>query len=416
MLLITLLVSPAHAWGYHYLMTGPMLSHDTTPWANDSVTVEPLDSFLTAEAAGVAKVFDEFYVWLGQKGSQRFKSIPFDTQAPSTAAFLRSARINPASELPMVRRLLPGETSAAPLLDLGSVSSILKPVAPFRYDFVAAGETMTIREVVATFVDEPDWHYDHSLWTITEYGYGEQPFGKPEGESSKAPFHMYFGHENFLVRAFAPEVTENIMVERVELFARLSELAIAEGHAYWGYRFAAWSTHYLQDLAQPYHSKALPSVGGGYYLRYAVSSKKDAMKTRASQLAANRHFLYEDFVALKLQQHYTSPDTTSTALVTALNTGVPTWSDTNVTEIVARLSDKSASHARTIDKTIQKSFTERMVDDETYDLEKDTAYDVTATMAAIPEKQREKLLSETVSDFAHAGIATRTLLGLVRSN
>lgn len=414
-MLLSLLASPALAWGYHYLMTGPILSHPSTPWAAEAVAVEPLDTFLGAEAKGVEALFAEFYTWLGQKGSLRYTAIPFDTANPNTAAFLRSARINPAAELPTVRRLLPGEAAPdLPVLPLASVSSVLHEVPPFRYDFVDPGTSMTSTQVLSTYIDEPDWGYDHALWGHTEYGYGEQPFGKPEGESSKAPFHMYFGHENFLVKAFAPEVTENIMVERVELFARLSELALRSGHAYWGYRFAAWSAHYLQDLAQPYHAKALPSVGGGYYVRYAVSPNKDKLKTRATQLAANRHFLYEDFVALKLQEHYTAPDDTSRALVGALAGGAAGWTDTTVGAIMARLSKDSSAHARTIDRTIRTSFEPRMVEDESYDLETDAAYDVAKTMAAIPDKERARLLAETVEDFERAGLATRTLLGLVR--
>ena len=45
---------------------------------------------------------------------------------------------------------------------------------------------------------------------------------------------------------------------RAYQYFRLSQLAFRTGHPYWGYRFAGWGMHYIQDLTQPYHAKVLP--------------------------------------------------------------------------------------------------------------------------------------------------------------
>lgn len=70
-------------------------------------------------------------------------------------------------------------------------------------------------------------------------GMAEQPYRKAE-EGSKAPFHMQFQNENWILSLFAPEVVKGGMIlDRIELFSRLSKLARKTGRDYWKYRFAA---------------------------------------------------------------------------------------------------------------------------------------------------------------------------------
>jgi hypothetical protein len=285
------------------------------------------------------------------------------------------------------------------------------PPFVFSFDPLAEGESVEARRVVWTASDEPDWGFDHELWPFPEYGYGKQPYGKPTGESSKAPFHIQFAHENFLVRKAAAELLDGMVVERMELFARLSKTAFETGHPYWGYRFAGWAIHYGEDLGQPYHAKALPSAGFWYYLKFVFSFRKAEMKKEATQLAANRHFVYEDFVAYGLQQSWLAPTPMFTELAQFLS-GTATVAGADMRGVADTVMAASAEHARVIDKAIRRAFGARFTEDPTYDVETAPDYKVPDAIAAMEPAAASELLRETGQDFARTGATARAILAL----
>lgn len=404
--------APALAWGQHYLMTDGSLAG--VPWAAETVTVESAADFLAADPAGLARVFDGYYAWLGERGSPRFT--PQKLEGDTLDAFLRAARLNPKATLPLAHRALPGGASVGAAVAPEAVSPYLHVKSPWLVatELVEPGTTMTARQVLATFADEPDWGFDHELWDIDAYGYGAQPYGKPTGESSKAPFHMLFAHENALVRAFAPEVLEGMVLDRTELFLRLSREAFATGHAYWGYRFAAWSAHYVQDLCQPYHAKAIPGAGLGYYLGFAVSSHKDEIKARTTTLSGNRHFLYEDYVAYATQQAPLEADPRYKALAASLAEGDATFDAGGAEALIGILSASSARHAKRIDRALRDAFGPRWTEDATVDVETDPVYSIVNELKTMDVKRGDRLLEESRNDFARTGRATRTIVTLAR--
>lgn len=406
-------VTLAWSWSQHYLMTEGALAHpEVAALAAEMVTVEPVEAWLGSD--GVARVFEEFAAWEAERRSDRFKAVPL--AGPTREAFLRSARLNPATQLPLVVRRLPGSAPAEAPVAAREVSPFLVDTPPWVVDVVATppGTTVTAGQVLATFADEPDWGLDHELWGRSEYGYGEQPYGNPAGETSKAPFHMLFAHENLLVRLFAPEVLDGMPLDRVELFTRLSRQAFAEGHSYWGWRLAAWATHYVQDLCQPYHSKAIPSVGFGYYLAYAVSKEQDRLKREATTLSGNRHFLYEDYVAYATQQSHTEDVPTYDTLAAYLGEGPATWRVNNAEGLLDRVTRRASRHARRIDRTLERTFGEKWTSDPALDLSTSPDYSIVTEMKGMDPRQGEKLLAESGVDFEATGIATRTLMALVR--
>jgi hypothetical protein len=402
---LALLSAPAHAWGHHYLVTARALEKTDLP----TVRAESLERFLAAEMPALQKTFGEYYDWLESRGTKRFARMTFEQ--PTRRGFLRAARLNPNANVALVVRRLPGQPAGHTMV--GSISPYLEDTPPFVYSFdeVSEGQTLDAQEVVWTAADEPDWGFDHELWPFIAYGYGEQPFGKPTGESSKAPFHMQFAHENLLVRKAAPELLDGMVVERMELFARLSKTAFATGHPYWGYRFAAWATHYGADLGQPYHAKALPSAGFWYYLKFVFSFKKAEMKKEATQLAANRHFLYEDFVAYGLQQSWVEPSPMFTQLAAFLS-GTSTIGGSDMQGIADAIMAASAKHARVIDRAIREAFGPRLTEDPSYDVETAPDYRVPEVIAAMDPGAATTLLVETGQDFERTGAATRAILAL----
>nr|WP_243397091.1 hypothetical protein [Leptospira kmetyi] len=419
--LIVLLPGTLFSWGTHYLVMDRALEHPSMRFTSDEVASESLDSFVRKEKDSLKILFDEFAAWEESRGSKRFKKVEFNAKSPTVVDFLKSARLNPSTRFSEVERILPGSKSMSGNVPVTSITPYLPdlPELPARFQSTA-GRKIKIRNVLYTFIDEPDWGMDHSLWGFEEYGYGKQPYGKPQGESSKAPFHMQFQNENWLISLFAPEVVEGgMMLDRIELFSRLSKLAGKTGHEYWRYRFAAWACHYMQDIGQPYHSKAVPDAGFFYYVRYVFSSKetKKEMKTKTTQLVANRHFLYEDFVSYGLIQFYKNPTPVTTALTNFLTKeydGFP--GESSNADLMKFVGKQASSHAYSINESIISTFGHEYTMKPEYDLEKELGTKMKEIFPTLDPAKADHLLEETGRDFSLTGSATRKMLHSLLKN
>ncbi|WP_420812836.1 hypothetical protein [Leptospira kmetyi] len=397
------------------------LEHPSMRFTSDEVASESLDSFVRKEKDSLKILFDEFAAWEESRGSKRFKKVEFNAKSPTVVDFLKAARLNPSTRFSEVERILPGSKSMSGNVPVTSITPYLPdlPELPARFQSTA-GRKIKIRNVLYTFIDEPDWGMDHSLWGFEEYGYGKQPYGKPQGESSKAPFHMQFQNENWLISLFAPEVVEGgMMLDRIELFSRLSKLAGKTGHEYWRYRFAAWACHYMQDIGQPYHSKAVPDAGFFYYVRYVFSSKetKKEMKTKTTQLVANRHFLYEDFVSYGLIQFYKNPTPVTTALTNFLTKeydGFP--GESSNADLMKFVGKQASSHAYSINESIISTFGHEYTMKPEYDLEKELGTKMKEIFPTLDPAKADHLLEETGRDFSLTGSATREMLHSLLKN
>lgn len=414
---LLLVPSTALAWGHHAMMTDRALEPAELAWLDAPVPVTSVETLLATAGPALAQAVDAHQAWLAGRQSARFRPQALPASGATRADLWRALRLNPRATLPLVLRLPPtgeGERHGFPVAP-EAASPYLHEVDGLRVrlEVVTEGTAVPARAVFTTFVDEPDWGFDHELWGHADYGYGEQPYGKPTGESSKAPFHMQFDHENFLTVAFS-DAEEGMVADRVDLFLRLSRAAFDADQDYWGLRFAAWATHYAQDLAQPYHSRAIPGVGFTWYLGYVASPAKDRIITRMTQLEANRHFVYEDFVATALQAGYLGEDPTARALAAALagqGDELPLAADAQ--GLVDAVTGPAARHARAIDRALVAAFPARWMDDPTLDVERDPAYDIRTLLPAVPAEAGARLLDETGQDFAQAGRATRAVLRLV---
>ena len=426
-LLLSAQPGTGRAWGYHYLVTDRSLGHDEAAVVDVLVPVESLDDFLAAEPAALTALFAGYYDWLDARGDKRHRRIAYDPSRGGADALLQTARLNPSASFPLVNRVLPLAALVTDPVPAGLVSRYLVEVPPLVMVFEdATGRSVSPRSVLSTFADEPDWGFDHELWDYLDYGYGTQPYGKARGESSKAAFHMQFLHENGLVRKFVPEIDDGMVEERMELFLRLARLAHQTGHPYWGWRFTAWTAHYAQDLCQPYHAAALPSKRMSYYLRYIVSPRKTHLKDTATQLAVNRHFAYEDFVAYGLQRNYTEPmgsDPTAEALgaylagvrvppgqVAAAARDLPSLRSAGA--LLEWVAAAAADHAPAMDKAIVRAFPRQYTRDASYDFEHDPAYTVEGLWGSVDDQNRQALLDETGADFYRSGQATRAVVRL----
>ncbi|MBM9576874.1 hypothetical protein JWG45_06870 [Leptospira sp. 201903070] len=419
--IILLFPGTLFSWGTHYLVMDRALEHPSMSFTSQEVATESLDSFVKKEKNSLKTLFDEFAEWELARGSKRFQKIEFRPDQASVPEFLRASRLNPKTKFLEVERVLPSVPMKQGNVPFSSVSPYLSDTPDLPAKFISkTGSKMPIRSVLFTYIDEPDWGMDHSLWGITEYGYGKQPYGKPEGEGSKAPFHIQFQNENWLISIFAPEVVEGgMMLDRIELFSRLSKLAGRTGHEYWRYRFAAWACHYLQDIGQPYHSKAVPDAGFFYYLKFVFSSKeaKKEMKAKSTQLVTNRHFLYEDFVSYGLIQFYKSPTPVTSTLTGFLTKEFENFPQgVSNGELMKFVGKRASSHSEEINSSIIDTFGPEYTMNPEYDLEKELGTKMKEIFPTLDPKKAEHLLEETGHDFSLTGSATREILRSLLNN
>jgi hypothetical protein len=166
----------------------------------------------------------------------------------------------------------------------------------FKLDFTLGEQKrgVSAREIITGYSGEPDWGMDKGLDASTE----QKLMGgtDPAKTSSQG-----FRHMSFLLGRFgqAPQ--------RAQLLFDLGERAITKGHAYWGFRFIAWGTHYLEDMGAPVHTNMLPTLK--YIQLKGMLFPKDEQGARhfnkkvigdvvfgSASINANYHFLYEHLV------------------------------------------------------------------------------------------------------------------------
>jgi hypothetical protein len=303
-LLSGVLVPAARAWSDHASLVWPLL-RSQPELVQQTVAAEPLDAFLTAEQAGIAKTLDAAESW-SVATIEHYPPTPEDLRwgtghPPTAERFFAAIRVNPMLPYRLYVDLSPERTQPeqAPLAwsELSFLGGGTSKLAA-RYWALAPGEPVSIAEVIASANDEPDFGMDIGLFTDNgtdfgqRYGFGIQPFGNPNLEySSQAPFHMGFYHLDWLSRTAQPSLLRTYPLWRIALFGELAELAFSTGHEYWGWRFLGWGLHYVGDLTQPYHAIPLPGVDTIDALWSVVQGKTGELV----QLVSNRHGVIESY-------------------------------------------------------------------------------------------------------------------------
>ena len=372
------------AWNLHTLIAEPVFSSMSEVTSSDSVRVTSIEDFLLA-------VEQELEVALSHEEQWAHKNLDYYMPLPAELAFhatgkpedirqrfIKAIRLNPDSKLISYLQLLPGDDPGNDtILKPGDITPLKKTNWLENVIFIGLnnGDLVDPLSVLVTANDEPDMALDIGLYenNNTEagkiYGFGNQSFGNPNLEySSQAPFHMGLYHEAKLVNTLAPFVQECYPEYRIHLYKSLSELAFSVGQDYWGWRFMGWGLHYIADLAQPYHTSALPGIGTTKMILMNVldmmgSSK---MKDKSIQLVSNRHTAIEALERQLLEKAYWEQDIdylhfqSLRAPIT-----VPTYSDSTCRLMLA---EKSNRHAKKLDRIIAKSMPTQLVSDPHFEL------------------------------------------------
>jgi hypothetical protein len=319
LLLLGLVVTPVLAWGNH--SAASYRAFEKMPEvANASiVTVEPLEAFLRAEEYTVDALLASQEAWARanlenyptRPAALAFAADPARPDEPRRLAFLGALRVAPNSRFALYSAPDPWNPAIGTPLPHGAVNT-LPETAPGADKFLALkpGDQVTALTVLASATDEPDYGLDINLWDDSPsdwgktYGFGPQPFGNPAlGFSSQAPFHMGFMHESRLLYLAAPFIKRTFPLLRSHQFSTLAALAFRTGHAYWGWRFAGLSLHYLQDLTQPYHASLAPGESSLKLLGVNALDMAGlaGLKNDLVALLSNRHLALEKYQSEWLQ-------------------------------------------------------------------------------------------------------------------
>ncbi|MDA8425522.1 MAG: hypothetical protein M0Z80_05240 [Treponema sp.] len=380
-LLVSLLACAAvsvSAWEDHAPITYAALAGQ--PCAARMVRAETLDAFLAAERSALPAALAGIEA-KAKKELDYYPPLPpalaFTGEAPEIAlraAFLAAIRVNPSMPFPLFVQLPPGAPRAGrpPLaIDQADLMGFRIPDPPFVA--LSPGEKLSALGVVATASDEPDYGMDVGLYADNGgavgalYGFGKQPFGNPSlSYGSQAPIHMAFPHEDPLIKLAAPFTQRSLSAYRILQYSTLARFAFASGHPYWGWRFAGWALHYVQDLAQPYHASMLPGLST-FQIIWLNLTGGAAAKSAALVLVSNRHTVIEDYLYRAMAAPPGDPG--RDRLVAALGMGpraprVEPWRDDYAYDIIAW---KSYRRAPAFDRLVAATFPAAYVSDPSYD-------------------------------------------------
>ena len=409
------------AWSEHAPMSYEAL-REMRELDDRMVPVETLESFLTEERAGLLELFAKVEADCrktipGYPVHPDAVLFPADTApADVSARFMRAARLSPVARLPLYLYVAPGETFAgrpmliAEMTRFKEASFLDKAVMVS----VSVGQSVPARLVLAGAADEPDMGLDIGLFSDSKtpegkaYGFGEQPFGNSKLEyGTQAPFHMGFYHEAGIVYKLGPFLARTNSEYRIRLFHALADFAFRRGHLYWGFRFAGWGTHYVQDLTQPYHSVVLPGVStsGMLWKNFLAIIGFPKAKNEAVQLVSNRHtaieaYQYRRMLALAEKRNAGDP-----LLVALRGSHATPYTAAGIREVIAR---NAASRAREADRALVASVPDKLVSDPTFELSGTKEADTIVSLVDARGDTARKALEESlVHLFREFGLHTR---------
>ena len=383
--LFLLVTERTFAWEDHTFLTHLLFSQDERFIQEPLIRAETLESFLEKEKQGLVALLAAEEEWAKtyvQNYPARPAELVFQSSCPSLSlktCFLHALRVNPHLKLNLFLQVLPGDSVVKrPLLPMHEVTLLSQPFKSADEIFIQLreGESVKALDVLASASDEPDYGIDVGLWedNQTEFGknyrFGKQPFGNPVLEySGQAPFHMGFFHESEWAYRVAGYLSRTYPEYRVHLFKTLSLFAFEKGHPYWGYRFAGWALHYVQDLTQPYHSTAVPGVS---FLKTVFLGFLDLLGIHAPlrnqvQLLTNEHLALENFQYFAFLDALKSRDL-NRPYVRALFSGThsPSHGSTQDFDLRTRVSLDSFLRARLTHQELRSALPERYIQDPHY--------------------------------------------------
>jgi hypothetical protein len=425
------MATSARPWSNHALCTWPALSVLPRVAQAAPVAAEPLEDFLVAEGKALATLLDDEERWARAHVPTypaRPEGLAFRVDGANPAElrprFLAALRVNPEVRLRLYVQVTPGQSLGGRRAIGESAVTTLQRNETTRsnqYAELQPGEAVPVIDVVATASDEPDHGFDIGLWEDSGtpygrlYGLGKQPFGaNPQVEfASQAPLHVGFFHEAAIIYKAGPFLQRTYPEYRIHLYQALAAHALRTGHPYWGWRFAGWALHYIQDLTQPYHARVLPgrSVAGMLWINTLYLAGWKEPRVDAVTLVTNRHLALENYQLHRLRRAYLRGDTddaTLTALRDANRDPPIPYADSTPREVITR---ESSGYADALDDLIAKSLPRKYTSDPSYVLgETETGVDLLAVVAGAGPAGEAAMTDALVRLLGNFGTHTRAFV------
>lgn len=352
------------AWSNHGLSTYVALRNTELQKA-PKVKVEKLEDFLEAEKVNLSGHLQKIENRIKELGLQ-FTDVPqkFNPElkdAELKESFLHSLRVNTRVHYGLYLQDIPSaNTGSRPKIPAKQIS-LIEDISLARKHLLVLKDKEDVEPllVVSTYVDEPDFGMDIGLFEDVEnspegklYGFGKIPFGNPRLEyATQAPFHMAFFYELPTTYWAKQSIKRTFPDTRILQYRELSAYAFKTGHPYWGYRFAAWALHYIQDLSQPYHSSLVPGASEWNKIVAAVlamasfTEKQDKLINEITNL----HVAVEDYQFTHLAKNL-EEGKEDAVLIKPLETSTHPLATLNlfnhIKSIVAKTSFKEAKNLR----------------------------------------------------------------------
>lgn len=422
--LLYMLSFQANAWELHTLLSQPVFSSMEEITAADSVMVASLEEFLVLSELYLEEVLLEEEQW-AIKNLDFYDPLPEALRFQASGVdedirlrFMEAIRINPESKLISYLQLLPGQKVVdSLLLTPEDVTPLKENSGYYNVQFIELvnGSMIDPLSVLVSATDEPDMGLDIGLYedNNTEwghrYGMGSQPFGNAALEyGSQAPIHMGLYHEAALINFAAPFLKKCYPEYRIHLYKTLSELAFSLGQDYWGWRFMGWGLHYIADLTQPYHARALPGVGTFKMIFTNIMDMlgKSRMKDEAILLVSNRHTVVETLERQLLERTYLEQDWDYLHYQTlASDRTIPYYVDVLPRAVIAKNANASSNE---LNRCLEVAIPARFISDPQFDFanssEKHELLEL-INQSGNPESlhQLELILNNILSEFATYG-------------
>ena len=422
--------SVAFAWSDHTLGTWQALAVMPAIVQAPPVAVESLDAFLAAEESGVATLLAQEEAW-DRRNVPAYPPRPDALQfrpggPPATRRqrFMAALRINPNCQLALFLQMRPGTLpppgSELPWTEVTTLKHD-NTVRHNRFEHLHAGEHVAVLEVIGSASGEPDDGLDIGLWEDNGtsygrvYGFGKQPFGDPALEfSSQAPFHMGFYHESPIIYKAASFLRRTFPEYRIHLYESLAKFALQTGHPYWGWRFAGWALHYVQDLTQPYHATVLPGVSTArmLWINALDIAGWHGPKDRAIRLVSNRHLALENYQYNRMRAAYLH-DNPDDALLRALRNTLPDaaqapWADAAPRQVVSRQAHDWADRT---DHMLEQAVPAKYISDPAYVFEHtEPDIDLFTVLKSAPQNMQDEMTQLVATLMQHFGTQSRVFI------
>ena len=401
----------AAAWSNHTLAAWPALAAMPEIEAAPAIRVESLEAFLAAEARGLDPLLQREEAWarahvpLYPPRPDALAFRPEGTPAELRQRFVAALRINPEIKLNLFIQVRPGENvSGKATLPWTEVTTLRRASTAQDGVFLqlSQGDMVAPLDVVATATSEPDYGMDIGLWDDNGTPYGKS-MGSANSRSAirrwSSPARRRFTWVSSTKRlpcTRLPASCRRTYPEyRIHLWRSLAAYALQTGHPYWGWRFAGWALHYIEDLTQPYHSTVLPGVG---VTRMLWINTLDLLgwhgpKKQAITLISNRHLALENYQYRRMRNAYLRGDAGD-----AVDAGTGRHFDrrrtSSFTDDTARqvISRESNALAGATDAVLERSLPPKYVSDPKYVVgETEPGLDVYAVVNQSPPAAREAM-------------------------